>query len=90
MRRPLLCGCICLFLLVALWTRVKHPLPRTVDDTGGEGIYVALTGQVYQKEYRIRYGEEKIRDAVKYAKDLKDRYTVLWLYYFITINVIYS
>lgn len=27
------------------------------------------------------YGEEKIRDAVRYAKDLKDRYTVLWLYY---------
>ena len=26
------------------------------------------------------YGEEKIRDAHLYAKDLKDRYTVLWLY----------
>lgn len=27
------------------------------------------------------YGEEKIKNAVRYAKDLKDRYTVLWLYY---------
>lgn len=27
------------------------------------------------------YGEEKINNAIKYAKDLKDRYTVLWLYY---------
>ncbi len=27
------------------------------------------------------YGEEKIKNAVKYAKDLKDRYTVLWLNY---------
>lgn len=27
------------------------------------------------------YGTEKIREAVKYAKDLKDRYTVLWLNY---------
>ena len=27
------------------------------------------------------YGEEKIRDAVRYAKDLKDRYSVLWMYY---------
>jgi hypothetical protein len=27
------------------------------------------------------YGEEKIKDAIKYAKDLKDRYTVLWLNY---------
>ena len=27
------------------------------------------------------YGEEKIKSAIKYAKDLKDRYTVLWLNY---------
>lgn len=27
------------------------------------------------------YGREKIKNAVRYAKDLKDRYTVLWLYY---------
>jgi len=27
------------------------------------------------------YGKEKIDDAYLYAKDLKDRYTVLWLYY---------
>ena len=26
------------------------------------------------------YGEEKIQDAIHYAKDLKDRYTVLWMY----------
>jgi hypothetical protein len=26
------------------------------------------------------YGEKKIRDAYLYAKDLKDRYTVLWMY----------
>ncbi len=27
------------------------------------------------------YGKEKIRDAMFYAKDLKERYTVLWPYY---------
>ncbi len=27
------------------------------------------------------YGKEKIRDASFYGKDLKDRYSVLWLYY---------
>lgn len=27
------------------------------------------------------YGEEKIKNAIRYSKDLKDRYTVLWLYY---------
>ena len=28
-----------------------------------------------------KYGTEKIKNAVSYAKDLKDRYTVLWLNY---------
>ena len=32
-------------------------------------------------EFKNIYGEEKILDAIKYAKDLKDRYTVLWTYY---------
>ena len=33
------------------------------------------------KEFDDLYGEEKIAAAVRHAKDLKDRYTVLWLYY---------
>ena len=33
------------------------------------------------KAFYSFYGEAKIADAVKYAKDLKDRYTVLWTYY---------
>ncbi len=32
-------------------------------------------------EFYALYGEEKINDAILYAKDLKDRYTVLWLNY---------
>jgi len=32
-------------------------------------------------EFYAMYGEEKIKDAVKYAKDLKDRYSVLWMNY---------
>lgn len=32
-------------------------------------------------EFYAFYGKEKIEKAVKYAKDLKDRYTVLWLNY---------
>ena len=35
-------------------------------------------------EYYQLYGKEKIEKAIKYAKDLKDRYTVLWLYYHLT------
>lgn len=33
------------------------------------------------KEFYAFYGNEKIKNAVLYAKDLKDRYTVLWLNY---------
>lgn len=32
-------------------------------------------------EFLSLYGEKKIKNAIKYAKDLKDRYTVLWLNY---------
>lgn len=31
--------------------------------------------------FRAFYGEKKLDDAVRYAKDLKDRYTVLWIAY---------
>jgi len=33
------------------------------------------------EEYYKLYGKKKIEDAILYAKDLKDRYTVLWLHY---------
>ena len=32
-------------------------------------------------EFVKLYGQKKIDDAVLYAKDLKDRYSVLWLAY---------
>ena len=32
-------------------------------------------------EFYELYGEKKIKDAIIYAKDLKDRYSVLWLNY---------
>lgn len=32
-------------------------------------------------EFEKTYGPEKIQNAIWYAKDLKDRYTVLWLHY---------
>ena len=31
------------------------------------------------EEFYDMYDEDKIADALRYAKDLKDRYTVLWL-----------
>ncbi len=37
---------------------------------------VGLTLSAFEK----MYGAEKIGDAIRYARELKDRYTVLWLY----------
>lgn len=36
---------------------------------------------LYMNEFYSLYGKVKIDAATLYAKDLKDRYTVLWLYY---------
>jgi hypothetical protein len=33
------------------------------------------------KEFYALYSEEKINNAILYAKELKDRYTVLWVNY---------
>ena len=41
---------------------------------------LSLVGLDIQEFYAL-YGKEKINNAILYAKDLKDRYTVLWLYY---------
>ena len=37
--------------------------------------------QLDLKDFYDTYGEEEIKKAVKYAKDLKDRFTVLWVNY---------
>ena len=37
-------------------------------------------------DFQALYGKEKIKDAIFFAKDLKDRYTVLWLYFYLNYN----
>lgn len=41
---------------------------------------VEAVGMNYQEFWDL-YGESKIKDGILCAKDLKDRYSVLWLYY---------
>ncbi|MBE6960225.1 MAG: sn-glycerol-1-phosphate dehydrogenase [Ruminococcaceae bacterium] len=41
---------------------------------------LAAVGMDMAEFYKL-YSKEKIDDAILYAKELKDRYTVLWLYY---------
>ena len=42
--------------------------------------YLSLVG-LDMSDFYAAYGKKKINNAIRYAKDLKDRYTVLWVYY---------
>jgi glycerol-1-phosphate dehydrogenase [NAD(P)+] len=52
----------------------EMPSPERIEEL------LAAVGLSVQDAYRF-YGREKLADALAFAKDLKDRYTVLWLYY---------
>ena len=39
---------------------------------------------LHLEQFKNMYSEEKIRDGIQYAKDLKDRYTVLWMHEHLT------
>ena len=61
------------------WEEIKailadSPTPREVKEML-EGIALPLA------DFEALYDEGKRADAVRYAKDLKDRYSVLWLYH---------
>ena len=63
----------------AQWEEIKNVL-REVPSSDKLIEYVASVG-LDITEYEKLYGEKKIQDALLYAKDLKDRYSVLWMYY---------
>ena len=49
--------------------------------TAGEMLQLVESIGLDYNAFVELYGAEKIETALTYAKDLKDRYTVLWLYY---------
>lgn len=63
----------------AKWEDIKKVLSQapTAEETR---IMMERVGLDFA-EFEKMYGKEKIADAVLYAKDLKDRYSVLWLAY---------
>ena len=61
------------------WTEIKDVLSE-VPSSDKLIEYVASVG-LDINEYERLYGEKKIQDTLLYAKDLKDRYSVLWMYY---------
>ncbi len=61
------------------WGIIKQILQ---DTKSSEELIVYLeSAGMNIEEFVNLYGEEKIQNALKYGKDLKDRYSVLWLYY---------
>lgn len=61
------------------WQQIKEVL-REVPSSAVLADYLNSIG-LNIEEFDQTYGEVKIQNALFYAKDLKDRYTVLWLYY---------
>ena len=61
------------------WQEMKSVLKQAPTKAEMQAL-VENIGLRYQ-DFKAFYGEEKIGDAVWYAKDLKDRYTVLWLWF---------
>lgn len=61
------------------WEQIKAVLAEA--PTEEEMLQMVNAVGLDYKEFVDLYGKEHIADGVLYAKDLKDRYSVLWLYY---------
>ena len=61
------------------WEEIKEVL-REVPSSAELIGYLTSIGLDIQ-DFEKLYGSEKIQNALWYAKDLKDRYSVLWMYY---------
>ncbi len=68
---------------LGIYKKKEKEIKKILADTpNAEQIEKMLSlAELDMAEFYEIYSEEKIKMAVKYAKDLKDRYTVLWLNY---------
>ena len=67
-----------LSVIKAKWPEIKAALEEAPDEKEIEALLVSA-GYDKAGEFIPTYGEALIRDAMEFAKDLKDRYTLLWL-----------
>jgi len=65
-------------IYTAKWNEIKKVLSEVPSCE--EIKQMLCDAQLPLDDFYRMYSEEKLADAVIYAKDLKDRYTVLWLY----------
>ena len=68
---------------VSVYKEKWEEIRRVLSDCPSSARMLELTEKIGLSygEFTELYGEAKIADAHLYAKDLKDRYTVLWMYY---------
>ena len=59
------------------WDEIKKILSES--PTPEEILFMLESAELSMDDFYDLYSKEKIDDAIIYAKDLKDRYTVLWL-----------
>ena len=84
-------GCMALQQKVGNYAQNRAPISAEKEQeikailaqcpTAGEIREMLALANLDMKEFYGLYSARKLRDAVRYAKDLKDRYTVLWLHY---------
>ncbi len=65
------------------WPEIKAVLAEAPSVT--ELIRYLQSVDLDVRCFEQQYSEEKLENAVFYAKDLKDRYTVLWLYFILFV-----
>ena len=61
------------------WKEIKQILSES--PTSEDIIKILEQVNLSYDDFESLYGTEKIKDGIWYAKDLKNRYTVLWMYY---------
>jgi hypothetical protein len=62
----------------AKWAEIKRIL---ADSPTPEQVLQMLNSiELPIEDFERTYSDDKREDAVRYAKDLKDRYSVLWMY----------
>ena len=61
------------------WAKIKEILAEAPSSLEMQD-YIKKIG-LNMDEFKNLYGDEKIQNALWFAKDLKDRYSVLWLYF---------
>ena len=68
---------------VSVYREKWEQIRAILSDAPSAAEMLRLTEQVglSYDAFKTLYGEAKIADAHLYAKDLKDRYSVLWMYY---------